>query len=446
MRWLLLKDVQILRRSPLLVGLLVVYPVLIAVLIGFALSRGPEKPRVAFLNLVPPSQNTFDLGGERVDASQYANELFQSIDPVRVRNREEALDKVRSGDALAALVVPADITQKLEGGLERPTVEVFYNAEDPVKARFVESTIKARLSDANAALSRRFTEVAAGYLDLLLRGGQLALFGRELDVLGLERANRILEGTMARLPEDSPDRRALAEVGRFATLAIENLDLTDEVLASVGSPVNVKRTVVAGKRTPLDSFAVAVAVTISLMFVTVLLAAGMLALEREENAFARLVRGLVSRAGLVAEKTALAAACAFVVTLLMLAGLGLFVSLDWSRFHLWLAALAAGSLAFGALGVAIGGLAREVRAASLLAILLSLPIAFLALVPSGAVSAGLYDVVRIVSAAFPFKPALQAVRAALNDTDPGIVGPLLHLGGLTLAFGVLGRVALRRLA
>ena len=46
-------------------------------------------------------------------------------------------------------------------------------------------------------------------------------------------------------------------------------------------------------------------------------------------------------------------------------------------------ALAGGALAFGALGVAIGALAREVRAASLLAFLLTLPIAFLALVPAG---------------------------------------------------------------
>ena len=61
------------------------------------------------------------------------------------------------------------------------------------------------------------------------------------------------------------------------------------------------------------------------------------------------------------------------------------------------------------MGVAIGGIAREVRAASLLAFLLSLPIAFLALVPSGAVSGGLYDVIRVVSALFPFKPALQAL-------------------------------------
>ena len=52
MRWLLLKDLQILRRSPLVVALLIAYPVVLGVLIGFALSSDGSKPRVAFLNLV----------------------------------------------------------------------------------------------------------------------------------------------------------------------------------------------------------------------------------------------------------------------------------------------------------------------------------------------------------------------------------------------------------
>src|SRR3954453_22384109 len=62
MGWLFVKDLQILRRSPLVTVLLVVYPVAIAVLIGFALSRGPEKPRIAFFNQVPANQS-FNLGG-----------------------------------------------------------------------------------------------------------------------------------------------------------------------------------------------------------------------------------------------------------------------------------------------------------------------------------------------------------------------------------------------
>jgi ABC-type Na+ efflux pump permease subunit len=113
------------------------------------------------------------------------------------------------------------------------------------------------------------------------------------------------------------------------------------------------------------------------------------------------------------------------------------------RLPLWVAALAAGALAFAALGLAIGAVAQEVRAASLLAFMLALPLAFLALVPSGAVAPALYDVIRAVSAAFPFKPALDALDAALNDSG-GLLGPLAHLALLFAAFGVLSRLALRR--
>jgi ABC-type multidrug transport system permease subunit len=167
--------------------------------------------------------------------------------------------------------------------------------------------------------------------------------------------------------------------------------------------------------------------------------------EREENAFTRLVRGLVSRTALLTEKAGLAALCSSAVCLVMLAGLSLFVDIDWGRFPLWLAAVIVAALAFAALGLAIGAVAREVRSASLLAFMLSLPLAFLALVPSGAVAPALYDVIRAVSAAFPFKPTLDALDAALNDAG-GLAGPLLHLGGLMLAFGALSRVALKRFA
>ena len=79
MRWLLVKDLQILRRSPLLVALLVIYPVVIAVLFGFALSGGPEKPRVAFANLVPPGESDFRVGGQTLDAADYAGLLHLGV-------------------------------------------------------------------------------------------------------------------------------------------------------------------------------------------------------------------------------------------------------------------------------------------------------------------------------------------------------------------------------
>ena len=208
---------------------------------------------------------------------------------------------MRDGEALAALVVPADAADRLQAmlslsGGEPPTVEVFYNAEDPVKRRYVESTIRSRLAEADAALSDAVLAQSAKYLDLVVKGGKLSfpLVG-EVQILGLRNAQTLIDTSLKGLPEDAPERPALQQVSRFARLAADNLDLSKPILTSIGQPVRVKQTVVSGSKTPLDQFAVSVAATLSLMLVTVLLAAGLLALEREEGVFARLVRGLVSR-------------------------------------------------------------------------------------------------------------------------------------------------------
>ena len=113
MRWLLVKDLQILRRSPLQAARLVVYPILIALLVGFAISRSPGKPRVAFLNQVP--QNTpFEIGSKRVDIVGTRNTLCQRIECVRVHTRQQAIDEVKSGDVLGALILPPDLVSNLQ--------------------------------------------------------------------------------------------------------------------------------------------------------------------------------------------------------------------------------------------------------------------------------------------------------------------------------------------
>jgi ABC-type multidrug transport system permease subunit len=445
MRWLLLKDLRILRRSPLLVALLILYPIVIAVLIGFALSRGPDKPQVALYNGVPASASQIELGGERIDLTEQSRPLYDAIEPVRVKSRAEAIRKVRDGEVLGALVIPDDLSEKLQSGLEPGTVEVFYNAEDPAKQQYVENTIKSQVQTANAALTKRIAQESLQLLDLIQSGGRYSFLGQDFEVLGLERSELILREARQELPPGSGVGAEVQRVIDFSRLARDNLSFSDDILSVVGEPIRVRSKVVSGGTTSLSSFAVALAVAVSLMFVTVLLAAGTLALEREENVFTRLVRGLVSRTGLLLEKAGLAAACSLAVSLLMLAGLGLFVELDWGRFPLWLAALATSALAFAGLGLAIGAVAREVRAASLMAFMLALPLAFLALVPSGAVAPALFDVIRVISAAFPFKPALDALDAALNDSG-GLLVPLLHLAALFVAFGAISRLALRRFA
>ena len=444
MRWMLLKDLQILRRSKLLVGLLVVYPVAIALLIGFSLSSGPEKPSLAFLNQIPATQNTINFGDEKIDVKVYTDKLFDAVDRIDVENREQALEKVRTGEALAALIIPSDFVMKLSnGGFNSATVEVVYNGE-ALQQSFVESTVQSKLALADAALARQINKVASGYIKVITTGGEINALGQTFKLLGLVESKKLLDDT---LQDASPQiARRLEPLQNFADIGVANIDRFNDVLNTVERPVEVDETVVSGRRTPLDTFAVALAVTVSLMFVCVLLASGLLALEREENTFSRLARGLVPGGWLLAGKVVLAAACAFVVTLVMLLGISAFVPLDYGRVALWILAIAASGIAFATLGVAIGSLAREVRAASLLALMLALPLAFLALVPSGGVSPVLYDVIQVISALFPFKPALDAINNAINAADASMLVALAHLAALTIAFGGAAYWGLRRFA
>jgi ABC-2 family transporter protein len=447
-RWLLLKDVQILRRSPLLVGLLIAYPIAIALMIGFALSSPPGKPRVAIYDAVAPGSGRLRLGNQRINISSYAGELFQSIQPVTVHSRREAIAKVRSGEAAAALIVPSNIVSQIQSlvtqGVGNPTVELILNSSDPLEQQFADQAISARVNDVEQAVSKQVLRVAVGDLHLVLSGGTIQFLGESVPLLGLRNTRAIILGTIASLPARSPLRTALAQVASFTGLAIGGLGFATPVLGSIGTPLTVERTDLAGKTTPTQSYAVAIAVVVSLMFVTLLLASALLAIEHSENAYSRLVRGLVSPGRLLCEKVVLSAACASAVALLMSALVSLFVHLDWTRFPLWLVALAFGGLAFGAMGVAIGGFAKEVGTAALVAFVLSLPIAFVALVPATAVSGAVKSVLDVVTFVFPFKSALQAASNAFSGTSPGIGWPLVHMAALALVFAGLARLALRR--
>jgi len=461
-RWLLRKDLLILRRSRLLVGLLVVYPVAIALLIGFAISRSPSRPRVAIVDQTPPGE-TVQLGSQRVPVAEYARQLFSQVQSVRVSTRAQAVAKVTSGAVSAAVIIPPGIAARLASDVNQAQLEVLYNG-DALEQSLVQSTLNSALAQANLGFSEQVQKAAATVIGTLVQGGNLPGIGAPENLIGLGQIPSTLGSIVAHQPPGR-DRTQLERIDAFAAFADQNLSLAKHVLATISQPIRVKTTLLHGRRTPLNTFAVVVAVSVSLMFVCVLLAAGGVALEREEHVLARLIRRapgagdagrvgrkrgvgrvggpLISRAGLLAEKTLLAAGCSFVIAFAMLAGIGAFVALDWSRVVLWLVALAFGALAFGALGVAIGALAREVRAASLLAFLLSLPLAFLALVPAGAVSRGFFDAIDAISFVFPFKAALQALDAAVNGASPAIGLSLVHLAGLALLFGVLARVGLR---
>ena len=180
---------------------------------------------------------------------------------------------------------------------------------------------------------------------------------------------------------------------------------------------------------------------ISLAFVTLLLGAAVLTLERDENVLARLLRAGTRPALLVAEKIALCAIVGCVLGLLLALGFGVAAEVSssgaaWTRIPLLLVPLAAAGAAFGALGCAVGAAARDLRASSLVGVALVTPIVLVGLVPRQ-VSPLAAD----VSEFLPFAPATRAFGAALFDSAP-ISTALEGSGHLMLLTAALGAASL----
>ena len=114
----------------------------------------------------------------------------------------------------------------------------------------------------------------------------------------------------------------------------------------------------------------------------------------------------------------------------------------WERLPLLAVGLALAGASLGALGSLLGALAREARTASLVAVLVVMPIVFVGLVPQQVV-----PVAGWISDALPFAHAVRYFASSLYDTSPWatVLRELGWLIGLGAIFGGLARLASRRL-
>src|SRR5262249_2571406 len=96
-RWLLATYPRGVHRSPLVTGLRFLYPTALGVLIGLAISRSPEKPRVAFLNEIPAGTG-LSLGAGGFSQNEARRQLCAKVECVDASSRAEVEQKVKDGD------------------------------------------------------------------------------------------------------------------------------------------------------------------------------------------------------------------------------------------------------------------------------------------------------------------------------------------------------------
>lgn len=432
----LAKDLRILRRSPVLAVVLVAYPLLVAVLIGLVAGYANAKPRVALVDRdgLPPM---VEIAGRSFDVNRTIDRISSEVDLVRL-SEEEAARQLENGRLVAALTVPPGFVDDLEAA-RSPTL-LFETTRGGTAPR-VEQQVQALVYNLNRELQSAFIEENLRYVDLILRGGRGEFGNQQFEVLGLERTAELLD--------ELPPGPRLDPIREFVSTAELALGQTDEALEATASPIQLRKEAERGRTWALSAQVQGYGLTITLVFVALLLASIALAAERDENAIGRLARGLVSLGQLVWAKVLLAAVAAVALGIAIALVFGVAVEIGdvpggepWERLPLLAAGLALAGASLGALGALLGALAREARTASLVAVLLVLPIVFVGLVPRELAPAAGY-----VSDALPFAHAVRLFTATLYDVSPwetlGVEA--LWLAGLGLVFGLLARVAGRRL-
>lgn len=450
-RALLRKDLRVLRRSPAMLALVVIYPLVIALGLGLALTREPAPPTIGVVNLLPQDKDkgAVVIAGQTLSIADLQGSLAGgAVDTVDVESRQRAVQMIEGGSLDGALIIPENAADRLQSALETggvtsaPQLEVLYRSSGPLDGTLVRSLIAGRLREAERALADEIVRIATGFLEILRTGGEFEILGQKIGVLGLEAAQLLVEESAKELP---PSRRGgLNEAARFAQLARQNLDLSDDILRSIAKPIDVKETAIgeASDRS-LSGFAVGVAAALSLMLVAMTLGAGLLAAEREEGTLRRLLRGGRGAFPLAGAKVLAATLIAAGSGLLLLLGVAALGAAPWASAPYWLPAVLLGALACAAFGVLLGAALKDARAATLAAILLAVPVAVMALIPAQAVGDRGADLLTFVSSALPFAAARDLLDAALaSEPDWGAAGRLVAQSAVfTTAAGLLVRRA-----
>lgn len=435
---ILRKDLLVLRRSPALLGVLIAYPLVIALLIGLTAAYANAKPRVALVDLDDvPARVT--VAGETFDVDALIDQVAKNVELVRM-DEDEAADQLASGRVAAVITIPRGFVDTLAGLVSSPHLTLA-TGTGGITPR-VRQQMQALVYNLNLRVQRAFIKADIRYVDFLLHGGKGKVLGHDFSIIGLDGTERLL----ARLPA-SPERAQIEDFVHDARLA---LALTDNAIRATASPVVLDEERGQGRTSALSAQVQAYGLAITIAFLGVLLAAGALAAERDENTIGRLVRGLIGLGRLVVAKVSLAVVVALGVGLAILLGFGIAVEAGnvaggqpWQRLPLVLVGVVLAGASVGAVGALVGALARESRTASLVGILVVLPVVFLGLVPREIVPVAAW-----ISDAFPFAHAVRFFASALYDSSPWsiVAREGAWLAGLTLVYGALARVGARRLA
>ena len=267
------------------------------------------------------------VGGHSFRIQDAIDEVGNNVHLVRMQP-VEARRALATGRVVATLTVPPGFLADLKSGLRSPSL-IYQTTRGGISSR-VTQQIQALVYGLNRRLQTAYVGTDLSYVQLILQGGRATFGGRTYNVLGLARMQELLK----KVPH-SPERARIAEFARIAGIALAQ---TGNLLESTANPIGLQRAPEKSRSSLLSAQVQSYALALTVTFLALLLAAGAIASERDENAIGRLRRGLVSMSELVAAKVAFAAVVALALGLAIAVVFGVIVEAGsvvggepWSR-------------------------------------------------------------------------------------------------------------------
>ncbi|HEX2022338.1 MAG TPA: hypothetical protein VHH36_06460, partial [Candidatus Thermoplasmatota archaeon] len=207
------KDARLLLRNRALLAGLLLYPFLLAAVLGAAFQEPPA--RLSLLVLDEEAGTSVEVLGENLTTE----DLFEAARPFaaieRVASLDDGLSRLRKGEADALLHVQAGFLRNLSSLGTNATLRLVVDESDPVRAGVARNAVQGAVEAFVKTIVQKKIRDIGALLDTVVSGGAARVGLAEFEIIGIDEAQRLLRDVESSLPEGSRERAEVADVLEF---------------------------------------------------------------------------------------------------------------------------------------------------------------------------------------------------------------------------------------
>src|SRR5664280_515052 len=231
------KDLLSLRRAPLVVILLALYPLLIAGLVGTVAGYANSRPRIAVVDLDHiPAKTT--VAGHTYHIKNLIDEVAKNV-RISWMTKGQAAQALRTGEVVGVITIPHGFINDLKSVSVSPQVE-FETSQGGISSR-VTQQMQALIYSLNRKLQEAYLKDAIGYISIIRSGGTASFLGSDYKVLGIAKARSLLAAE-----KNNPQA---AKVVRFLDTANGALRASEVSARAVAQPIRLSTATRSGRKT-----------------------------------------------------------------------------------------------------------------------------------------------------------------------------------------------------